>query len=297
MGRPPQRSTDLNWDAIDITQHDLRGLDTPFTEEELKNAINQMPSDKAPGPDGFTGAFLKSCWDIIKGDIVAAANSFHSLRCSSLQIINSANIVLLPKKKEGAAAITDFRPISLIHSFVKIITKALALRLAPFMNSIVSTNQSAFIKKRSIHDNYLAVRNMARRFHRNRSPTFFFKLDIAKAFDSVRWDYLLTLLQKLGFPDRWREMIAHLLSTSCSQILLNGVPTRPIQHGRGLRQGDPLSPLLFVIAIDPLQKLLNLATERGIFSKVRGHAPGIRVSLYAHDAALFLGKYPPLQSC
>ena len=129
---------------------------------------------------------------------------------------------------------------------------------------------------------------MARRFHRNRSPTFFFKLDIAKAFDSVRWDYLLTLLQKLGFPDRWREMIARLLSTSCSRIILNGVPTRPIQHGRGLRQGDPLSPLLFVIAIDPLQKLLNLATERGIFSKVRGSAPGIRVSLYADDAALFL---------
>ena len=83
-------------------------------------------------------------------------------------------------------------------------------------------------------------------------------------------------------------MIACLLSTSCSQILLNRVPTRPIQHGRGLRQGDPLSPLLFVIAIDPLQKLLNLATERGIFSKVRGSAPTIRVSLYADDATLFL---------
>ena len=83
-------------------------------------------------------------------------------------------------------------------------------------------------------------------------------------------------------------MIACLLSTSCSRILLNRVPTRPIQHGRGLRQGDPLSPLLFVIAIDPLQKLLNLATERGIFSKVRGSAPTIRVSLYADDATLFL---------
>jgi hypothetical protein len=67
-------------------------------------------------------------------------------------------------------------------------------------------------------------------------------------------------MQKLDFPDRWREMIARLLSTSCSWVLLNGVPTRPIRHGSGLRQGDLLSPLLFVIAIDPLQKLLNLAT-------------------------------------
>jgi len=98
MGRPPQRITDLNWDSLGITQHDLRGLDVPFTEDGLKNVINQMPSDKAPGPDGFTWAFIKSCWDIIKDDIVAAANSFYSLRCRSLQIINSANIVLLPKK-------------------------------------------------------------------------------------------------------------------------------------------------------------------------------------------------------
>ena len=98
--------------------------DVPFMEEELKNVINQMPSDKVPGPDGFTVAFIKSCWDIIKDVIIDAANSY-SLRCSRLQIINSANIVLLPKK-EGADAITEFRPISLIHSFVKIITKALA---------------------------------------------------------------------------------------------------------------------------------------------------------------------------
>jgi hypothetical protein len=215
MGCPPQQTTDINWDSLDITQHDLRGLDVPFTEDELKNVINQMPSDKAPGTDGFTGPFIKSCWDIIKDDIIAAANSFYSLRCSSLQIINSANIVLLPKK-EGAAAITKFRTISLIHSFVKIITKALALRLAPYMNKIVSTNQSAFIKKRSIHEIFLSVRNTARRFHRNRTPTLFFKLDISKAFDSVRWDYRLTLMQKLDFPDRWREMIARLLSTSCS---------------------------------------------------------------------------------
>jgi hypothetical protein len=103
MGRPPQRTTDLNRDSLGITQHDLRGLDVPFTEDELKNMINQMPSDKAPGPDGFTGAFIKSCRDIIKD----AANSFYSLSYSSLPIINSANIVLLPKK-EGAAAITEF---------------------------------------------------------------------------------------------------------------------------------------------------------------------------------------------
>jgi len=128
MQRPPAQHTDFNWDLIGIQQHDLRVLDDPFSEQEIKYAINQMPGDKAPGPDGFTGAFLKACWGIIKNDILEAANAFHCLRSSSMQLINSANIILIPKK-DGADTVGDFRPISLIHSFVKVITKALALRL------------------------------------------------------------------------------------------------------------------------------------------------------------------------
>lgn len=128
---------------------------------------------------------------------------------------------------------------------------------------------------------------MARRFHRNKIPTLFLKLDIAKAFDSVRWDYLLTLLEKLGFPTRWRDWIAALLSTSSSRVMLNGIPNGPISHERGLRQEDPLFPLLFVIAIEPLRALLQLATEKGLLSKLRGRSLNIRV-LHADDTALFV---------
>ena len=250
-----------------------------------------MLGDKSPGPDGFTSAFLKACWGIIKKDIMEAANAFHCLRLNSLQLINSANIILIPKK-DGADTVGDFRPISLIHSFVKVITKTLALRLQKYMPSIVSQCQSAFIKTRSIHDNFMAVRTAARRYHRNKTPALFLKLDITKAFDSVRWEYLLNLLQRLGFPQRWRDWIAALLSTSTSRLLLNGVPNPSIRHGRGLRQGDPLSPLLFVIAIDPLHRILELATEMGALTKLRGKSPHLRISMYADDAALFVA---PLQ--
>jgi hypothetical protein len=110
---------------------------------------------------------------------------FGSQHAENFHWLNSANIALLPKK-EGAEEISDYRPISLIHGLAKIIAKALALRLTPHMDDLVSHAQSAFIKKRSIHDNFLYVKNFATRLHRNKTPALLFKLDIRKAFDSVR---------------------------------------------------------------------------------------------------------------
>jgi hypothetical protein len=104
----------------------------------------------------------------------------------------------------------------------------------PHMNSLISKSQSAFVKKRRIHDDFMSVWCAVRRSHRSRTPALFFKLDITKVFDSVRWEYLLTLMSKFGFPPKWREWVAALLSTPSSCILLNGVPTAPIKHGRGV---------------------------------------------------------------
>ncbi|WVZ55170.1 hypothetical protein U9M48_005869 [Paspalum notatum var. saurae] len=111
-------------------------------------------------------------------------------------------------------------------------------------------------------------------------------LDIAKAFDSVRRDYLLEVLQRMGFGVRWRAWVSILLKSATSSVLLNGVRGNSFQHGRGLRQGDPLSPLLFILAIDPLQKMFNFASQQGILSPIGHRAARLRVSLYADDAAL-----------
>lgn len=193
-----------------------------------------MPCDKAPGPDGFTGLFFKTCWHIAKKDMAAAINSFHRLRCADLNLVNKANIVPIPKK-EGTESIQDFRPINLIHVVLKIINKILALRLAPHLNELIAPCQYAFIKGRSIHNSLLYVRTIARRFQQNKTPALLMKLDVSKAFDSVCWDYLLDLLECRGFPPRWRDWIAANLTSSTSSVLLNEIPSEAIQHGRGLR--------------------------------------------------------------
>jgi retron-type reverse transcriptase len=127
----------------------------------------------------------------------------------------------------------------------------LAHRLTPHLDRIVSKSQSAFIKGRSIHDNFQYVHGAIKHFHRSKTSMLFVKLDIAKAFDSVRWEYMLELMEKIGFGQRWRDILSLLWCTTSSRIL-NGEAGKSIKHGRGLRQGDPLSPMLFILAMDPL---------------------------------------------
>jgi hypothetical protein len=202
-------------------------------------------------------------------------------------LLNSAHVVLVPKKAE-AACISDYGPISLTHSFAKIISKLLSTRLAPELNSLVSRAQSAFICRRSIHDNFLYTQNLIRSLHTTKQPGLFLKLDIAKAFDSVRWDFLLEVLQQYGFGHRWRGWVSILLASSTTAVFLNGVRGRWFKHYTGLRQGDPLSPMLFILAMEPLHRLLEIASSAGLLSPIHNRSAKLRASLYADDAAIFV---------
>ena len=140
----------------------------------------------------------------------------------------------------------------------------LARRLAPHMHGLVKHNQSAFIQSRLIHEHYKAVHLTAKFLHRARIPSALIKVDISKAFDTVNWRFLLCLLQHLGFSRRWIDWISLMLSSASTKVILNGSPSRRICHARGLRQGDPLSPLLFVIVMEGLNALLKFADNKGL---------------------------------
>jgi hypothetical protein len=216
-----------------------------------------------------------------------AANQVANHDTHSLWLLNSAYIALLPKKTD-ALRVGDYRPISLIHAFRKLFSKLLANRLAPKLQQMVSTNQSAFIKGRNIQDNFLFVNNMVREFQSSKIPAILLKLDIAKAFDTISWPYLLDRLRYLGFGDRWIGWIISILATSSSKILLNGKAGNNFLHGRGLRQGDPLLPMIFILAIDPLQKLLAIVQEAGLLQPLHKWTARFNMALYADDAVVFL---------
>jgi hypothetical protein len=129
---------------------------------------------------------------------------------------------------------------------------------------------------------------MAKQYHKSKTPTVLLKLDIAKTFDTVSWTYMIDMLEARGFPLRWRDWISLLFRSASSRALVNGVPGRKILHQRGLRQGDYMSPFLFDLALELLHCLLEIATNVGIISNLKGMHCTFRASFYADDVALFI---------
>ena len=139
---------------------------------------------------------------------------------------------------------------------------------------------------RRLISRFKAAHLMAKLLHRKKTTCALLKIDISKAFDSLNWPFLLELLSHMGFSRRWVNWISMILSSSSTKIICNGFPGRRICHARGLRQGDPLSPLLFVLAMEALNALVRLADSQNLFQRLDPLVKD-RLFLYADDVILF----------
>ncbi|GJT77559.1 RNA-directed DNA polymerase, eukaryota [Tanacetum coccineum] len=257
--------------------------------DEIKRAVWDCGTDKSPGPDGFTFGFYRRFWYLIENDVYKAVSYFF-LFGDIPKGCNSSFIVLIPKFP-GANMVKDFRPISLIGSLYKIIAKVLANRLVDKLGSIVNEVQSAFVKDRQILDGPFILDELIQWCKKKRKHLLVFKVDFEKAFDSVRWDFLDDLLFKFGFGGKWRKWIQSCLRSSRGSIILNGSPTEEFQFHKGLKQGDPLSPLLFILVMESLHLSFNRVEEAGLFNGIQLNS-SINIShLFYADDAVFVGQW------
>jgi hypothetical protein len=202
---------------------------------------------------------------------MAMMSTIWSRKFRGIEVLNTTYITLLPKKVDAEQP-RDFRPISLVHSFAKLTTKLLANRLVGRLQEMVSSKQSAFIKGNFIQDKFMLVQQTARFLHQQKQPRILLKLDISKAFDSVAWPFLVEVLQHLGFGLICHDIISGLLASSSTQVLMNGILGERIVHQRGMRQGDPLSPTLFILVMDVLSHMVAKATKLGLLEPLSRRA-------------------------
>lgn len=235
---------------------------------------------------GLTAFFPK---ELMNHEVVDLVQDFF-VNGSIPQFLNETHIALIPKVN-SPEEVGQFRPISCCNYLYKIISKVLANRLKLCLSSLVSHNQSAFVSKRLIQDNILVAQEVFHYLKHSKSSkmtSMAMKLDMYKAYDCLEWDFLLKVLSSFGFHSHWIDLVRGCISSVSYRIKFNGGLSDLFFPSRGLRQGDPLSPYLFILAAECLSRHLSNAADQGLLDglKIGRDAPSITHLFFADDAMI-----------
>ncbi|KAI0494214.1 hypothetical protein KFK09_024345 [Dendrobium nobile] len=243
-----------------ISDEDNLSLTVAPTENEIYLAVMSINANSTVGTEGYTSIFFQKCWHIIKNDLIAAVVDFFEGN-SMPRFFTSTAIVLIPKK-DNPEHWSDFRPISLCSFFNKLTSKIIARRLGSLLPNIISPNQSSFVKGRLISDNILLTQELVHDLNlKTRGGNLLLKLDICKAFDNLSWDFLYDILALFGFLKLFIKIIKNSIENVWFSVILNGNSNGFFHSFQGIRQGDPLSPSLFIIAMEYFSRSINALFE------------------------------------
>ncbi|GJX71997.1 RNA-directed DNA polymerase, eukaryota, reverse transcriptase zinc-binding domain protein [Tanacetum coccineum] len=239
-----------------VSVEDATFMIRQVTDKEIKEALFDICDNKAPGPDGFTSKFYKKAWNTVGKNVCDAIKEFFR-KGKMLGEVNATLITLVPKL-QTPKKVLDYRPIACCNVLYKIISKILTNRIKTALCKIVSPTQSAFIPGRQITDNILLTQELLRGYTWKNGPKrVAMKIDIQKAYDTVNWDFLECTLKEFEFPQKMVEWIMVCVRSASFSICVNGERHGYFKGGRGLRQGDPISPYIFTLVMEVFTKIMQ----------------------------------------
>jgi hypothetical protein len=266
-----------------LSEEDNNVLIAPFSLEEIEEAVKASDGTKCPGPDGFNFAFIKEFWNLMKHEVRIMFDQFAGID-SIPRCLLSYFLTLIPKVK-SPQELGDFRPISLLGCWYKLLSKVLANRLASVIGVLIPKYQSAFLKGRQLVEGVVVVNEVIDYARKTRNNCMIFKVDFEKAYDSVDWNFLDYMLERFGFSSKWRSWMKACVWGGNLSILVNGSPTDEVPIKRGLKQGDPLAPLLFLLVAEGFGGMMRKAVVIERFQPFLVGGENLPISLlqYADD--------------
>lgn len=283
----PWWTTTHTWPSLDQDLWDR--IDAPLSNEEIKQAMFSIGSLKAPGEDGFQALFFQKCWDIVGISTCDAVRDIW-LHPELTSEINQTLVTLIPKV-ERPERVQQFRPISLCNVIYKCVSKIVVARLKSTMASLISPHQVSFVPGRNIHDNIVIVNEMIHSMRRKKGRKGYMaiKVDLEKAYDRMSWNYLEKVLEELKCPQAMRTRILACVNTVSTKITWHGEKMEEFKPSRGLRQGDPVSPYLFVLGMEKLTHLIldRVRDKKWKGMRAGGRGPIITHMMFADDLVLF----------
>ncbi|KAL0012862.1 hypothetical protein SO802_007970 [Lithocarpus litseifolius] len=272
-----------------LSDEEANSLDTIPSNEEIWRALKSMKPYKAPGVDGLHAGFFQRFW-LLVGDSVKKEVREIFERKEMPEFLNQTLIVLIPKQL-GPEVVGHYRPISLCNTVYKIVSKILVHRLRPLLPSIISPMQAAFLEGRRSADNVIIAQELiySLKGRRGKDGFMIIKIDLEKAYDRLEWSFIRMVLVHFGVPDNIVKLIMSCVSSTTTSISINGSKMDPFQPSRGIRQGDPLSPYLFIMCMEFLgAQIAGLCNQkRWDAIKASRNGPSFSHIFFADDLLLF----------